>query len=417
MPSTVVVSAIEHWPIDRLVLDGRNARSHPARQIDRLATNIRRFGFVIPILVGKDNVIIGGHARLAAARKLKMSEVPVIIIDHLSDMERRALALADNRLAEDSVWDEERLRLELSALRDVSFDLELTGFDQDELERLLADADTEGLKDGDSIPDMPAVPTSATGDLWCAGEHRILCGDALSGDDVDRLMAGARGDLGFVDPPPPIDQRLGGDGAGIPEDRLRRAEFRQVLFSGLEQFRRVLKPRASLYVCYAWKWQAAFEEALERAGFSIHCQIIWLKTGPARGTARYRPQHEALFYCYRTGQRDLWFGGKAQSSLWQADGPESKDKQPGTRAAEQAERAISNSSKPGDVVVDLCGGAGSTLIACERRGRKARLLEIERGYVDVTLRRWRQESGVEATLDGDGRTFREIAAQRRQQTA
>ena len=404
----LIVRTIEHWPIDRLVVDRRNARLHPAGQIDRLASNIRKFGFVNPILVGSDQVIIGGHGRLAAARKLEMHEVPVIVIDHLSDGERRALALADNRLAEDASWDEELLRLELAALRDQSLDLELTGFDQKELERLLAESSTDGLRDTDTIPEVPASPTSQRGDLWCAGEHRILCGDSLAQEEVDLLLGDDRADLGFADPLPPVSRSSVQEKRGRPTS----GTLPDVLFSSFKQFRRVMKGHAPLYVAHDWQRQAVFEEALERAGFTIRDQIIWVKGSSGTG-GRYRSEHEPVFYCHVKGQRDQWFGGKSQSTVWQTDGPESEAQLPGTKSVEQVERAILNSSKAGDLVVDLFGGTGTTLIACERRKRRAAVIEMEPAYVDVIVRRWQQETGLAATWAGDGSTFDEQKQLRR----
>jgi DNA modification methylase len=332
----------------------------------------------------------------------------------LSEGERRALALADNRLAEDAVWNEELLRAELAALRDDSFDLELTGFEEKELERLLKElSDSDPLKPIDSTLDVPSVPTSVRADLWCTGEHRVMCGDATLEKDVDRLMLSGHGDLGMADPFPQLGKELAKEDYGFPDDATK-IRFRDVLTSAFVRLRQVLKPQAPLYVCYPWQRQHVFQEALEQAQFTIECQIIWAMNTPAQDLPRYKAQHETVFYAHIRGQQEFWFGKRAQSSIWQADGIESENRQPGVKPIEHVERAVKNSSRAGDVVVDLFGGAGTTLIACERVGRKARVMEIEPAYVDLIVGRWQQLTGKSAILDGDGRTFDEITEHRRQ---
>ena len=405
----MIVRAIEHWPVDRLVRDRRNSRSHPAKQIERLAAIIQKFGFVNPILVGRDKVIIAGHGRLEAARQLGLEQVPVIVIDHLSDAERRALALADNRLAEDALWDEDLLRAELAALRDEALDLELTGFDKNELKRLLAGEGGDDSLTGekDSIPDPPTIPTSMPGDLWRMGEGRVGCGDATKSVDVLRLMAEDRGDLGFADPFPKLGPEDAKEDCGFADDAARM-RFQGFLTASLKHLRLALKLEASLYVCYPWQRQHVFQESLTQALFIIRSQIIWAKGAASECPARYRPQHETVLYAHVIGHEGRWFSRRQQTTVWQADGIEPANEQPGVRPVEQVERAIKNSSQAGDVVVDLFGGTGTTLIACERTRRKARVMEIEPAYVDLTILRWQGQTGKDAILEGDGRSFNEI---------
>src|SRR5262249_10017623 len=385
----------------------RNARTHTALQVAQVAASIAEFGFVNPVLTASDGVIIAGHARLLAARKLGLKQVPVIVLDHLSPTQRRALVIADNRLALNAGWDEELLQLELAALREDDFNLEILGFDDDEMAALLAgEATLEGLTDEDAVPDVPDTPTSLSGDLWLLGDHRLLCGDATASLDVDRLLSGATADLILTDPPYNVDyegytaQRL-----TIQGDRMSHEQFQQFLAHSFASYRRIVKPGASAYVCHSSSWQREFQNALEQAGFQIRCQIIWAKNTFAWGFGRYKFQHEPIFYCHVAGEKDPWYGDKSQSTLWEENKPAANRLHPTMKPVELIERALVNSSKAGDVVVDLFGGSGSTLIACERRNRKARLMEIDPKYTDVIVRRWQEYTGKQATLEGDGRTF------------
>jgi DNA modification methylase len=406
---------IERRLLDRLIPFINNPRTHTPEQVAQVAASIVEFGFVNPILVGPDNVIIAGHARLLAARKLGMSEVPVIVLEHLSDAQRRALVIADNRLALNAGWDEVMLRMELATLREVDFNLDLTGFAEAELARLMAEQQAlVGLTDEDSAPALPQQPVTVPGDLWSLGQnHKLLCGDATVQADVERLMAGNAADLVFTDPPYNVDYSgYTKEHLKIRGDRMSDAEFKQFLESAFRSCRAVVKPGASLYVCHSSSWQREFQDALEIAGFELRCQIIWAKHTFAWGFGRYKFQHEPLFYAHVDGEKDLWYGDKSQSTLWEEKKPAANRIHPTAKPVELVERAVLNSSKAGDVVVDLFGGSGSTLIACERRNRKARLMEIDPKYADCIVRRFQEYTGKQALLDGDGRTFAEISRER-----
>jgi DNA modification methylase len=414
MTSPTLVKNIESWPVDRLVAFANNARTHSDIQIAQIASSIREFGFVNPILVGTDNIIVAGHARALAARQLGLENVPVIVLEHLTAVQRRALVLADNRLAMNAGWDEELLQLELAALRDEDFDLELLGFDDGELAELLAGNETvAGLTDEDAVPDLQKEPVSVTGDVWILGNHQILCGDATNAIDVERLLSGVNADLVFTDPPYNVsyegytEERL-----KIEGDRMSAEQFQGFLRDTFRSYRRIVKAGASLYICHSSSWQREFQNALEDAGFKIRCQIIWAKNTFAWGFGRYKFQHEPLFYCHVAEEKDPWYGDKSQSTLWEENKPAANRLHPTMKPIELIERALVNSSKAGDLVVDLFGGSGSTLIACERCNRKARLMEIDPRYVDVVVRRWQEYTGKEATLNEDGRTFDAVAEQR-----
>ncbi len=400
----------------RLIPGDANPRTHSPEQVAQIAASIQAFGFVNPILVGADGGLIAGDGRLRAAQTLGMREVPVIVLGHLSEVERRALAVADNQLAiSGASWDEETLRLELAALHEESFDLSLLGFDDQELARLLAAADAvEGLTDEDAVPEVAEASVTMPGDLWRLGkDHKLLVGDATAPADIARLMAGDSADLVFIDPPYNTDyEGYTEDHLTIPNDRMSDSQFKQFLEAVFRSCRAAIKLGASLYVCHSSSWQREFQNVLEAAGFEVCCQIIWAKNTFAWGFGRYKFQHEPIFYCHVAGQSDAWYGDKSQSTLWQENKPAANRLHPTMKPVELIERALVNSSKAGDICADFCAGAGSTLIACEHRGRKARLIEIDPKYAQVIIVRWQQYSGKCATLDGDGRTFDEIARQR-----
>lgn len=359
--------------------------------------------------------IIAGHGRLLAARKLGLKEVPVIVLDHLTETQKRAYILADNQLALNAGWDESLLRIELTALQEQDFDVSLIGFEDEELARLLAAQEaSQGLTDEDAVPELPQTPTSMTGDLWVLGSHKLLVGDATSADDMGKLMAGDSADLVITDPPYNVDyEGYTEERLKIKGDRMSDAEFKQFLEAAFRCCRTAVKPGASLYVCHSSSWQREFQNALESAGFEVRCQIIWAKNTFAWGFGRYKFQHEPLFYAHVAGQKDPWYGNKSQSILWQENKPTANRIHPTAKPVELIERALLNSSKAGDLVADLFGGSGSTLIACERRNRRARLVEIDPKYADCIVRRWEQYTGNQAVLDGDSRTFEEIARERK----
>jgi DNA modification methylase len=354
-----------------------------------------------------------------AARKLGLTEVPVIVLDHLSEAQKRAYIIADNQLALNAGWDNDLLRQELAALQNEDFNLDLIGFEDEELARLLAAQDAaEGLTDEDAVPELPQTPVSLPADLWCLGNHKLLVGDATIQSDVDRLMASEAADLVFIDPPYNVDYE------GYTEERLKirgdqmsDADFKLFLEAAFRSLRTVVKSGASLYVCHSSSWQREFQNALEAAGFEVRCQIIWAKNTFAWGFGRYKFQHEPLFYANVAGQKDPWYGNKSQSTLWQENKPAANRIHPTAKPVELVERALLNSSKAGDIVADLFGGSGSTLIGCERRNRKARLMEIDPKYADCTCRRFQEYTGKPAVLEGDGRTFDDIAQERRKESA
>jgi len=404
---------IEMWPIDRLIPYARNPRKNDAA-VDRMCASIREFGFKIPCLVRSNGEIVDGHLRLKAARKLGITEVPVILCDEWTQEQVKAFRLMVNRSVGWAEWDSELVGLELAELKELDLDLSLTGFDTKGLDEYLAGIDvTPGLTDEDDAPELPETPVTKVGDLWILGRHRVLCGDATSAEDVELLMAGERADLVFTDPPYGVAYTgYTKDKLTIQGDRMSDDEFRRFLGGAFGNYRSAIKPGSSLYVCHASSVQPDFQNAIESSGFEVRCQIIWAKNTFAWGFGRYKFQHEPIFYAHVAGQKDAWYGDKSQSTLWTEKKPAANREHPTMKPVELIDRALANSSKAGDCVADFFGGSGSTLIACERRERHARLMEIDPRYVDVIVRRWQEYTGKSAQLDDDGRSF-DVTAQER----
>jgi DNA modification methylase len=403
---------VEFWPIDKPVPYARNARKISDAAVEKVARSVGEFGWRQPLVVDAEGIIIAGHARLLAARKLGLDWVPVHVARELTPEQVRLYRLMDNRSHQETDWDYEALGTELFDLQKLNLDLNMTGFDEDELAELLA-VENPGLTDPDSCPEPPAQPVSVPGDMWVLGEHRVLCGDCTNDVEVKRLMNGVAADMVFTDPPYNVAyEGYTKDRLKIEGDRMSDAEFRAFLEGAFSVLRTIIKPEASVYVSHASSVQRDFQTALETAGFEVRSQIIWAKNTFAWGHARYKFQHEPIFYCHVAGQSDPWYGDKSQSTLWQEKKPAANRLHPTMKPVELIERALVNSSKRGDIVADLFGGSGSTLIACEKLGRAARLMEIDPKYVDVIVQRYRDFTGKQATLHGDGRCFDDIAVAR-----
>ncbi|MGK0674240.1 MAG: site-specific DNA-methyltransferase [Halothiobacillaceae bacterium] len=407
---------IEHWPIDKLLPYVRNARQHSDEQIAQIAASIAEFGFVNPILTGADGVLVAGHGRLAAARKLGLPTVPVVVLDHLTPTQRRALVLADNRLAELATWDDALLRIELEALQDDGFDLDLTGFDADALAELLADEEPqiEGRTEDDAIPEMPEEPVSRPGDVWRLGPHRLVCGDATTAEAYARLFPdGERADMVFTDPPYNVNyansakDKLRGKHRPILNDALGEG-FYDFLFDALALI--MAHTRGAIYVAMSSSELDTLQAAFRAAGGHWSTFIIWAKNTFTLGRSDYQRQYEPILYGWPEGATRHWCGDRDQGDVWQIKKPQKNDLHPTMKPVDLVERAIRNSSRPGDVVLDPFGGSGTTLIAAEKAGRVARLIELDPKYADVIVRRWQDWTGQQATREADGLAFDQAAS-------
>jgi DNA modification methylase len=408
---------VEQWPIERLIPYGRNARTHSDDQVAQIAASIVEFGWTNPILVGADGVIIAGHARLLAARKLKMIEVPVIVLDHLSETQRRALILADNKLALNAGWDDEMLRVELESLQEDAFNLDLVGFTDEELDEILADPEgtNEGLTDEDAVPDEPERAVTVPGDVWILGEHRLICGDSTQLDVVEKVLAGGLADMTFTDPPYNVNygatmkDKLRGKARAIKNDDLGD-DFEQFLRDACLNMLAVTK--GAIYVCMSSSEIHTLQQVFRDAGGHWSTFVVWAKNTFTMGRSDYQRQYEPILYGWREGTDHFWCGARDQGDVWFVKKPHVNELHPTMKPVELVERAIRNSSKGRDTVLDPFGGSGTTLIACEKSGRRARVVELEPKYCDVICRRFMEFSGKEATLDGDGRGFTDISAER-----
>ncbi|MFN7939148.1 MAG: site-specific DNA-methyltransferase [Bryobacteraceae bacterium] len=404
---------VERWPVERLIPYARNARTHSPEQVSQIAASIVEFGWTSPILLGSDGVIIAGHARLLAARKLGMSEVPIIMLGHLSESQRRALVIADNRLALNAGWDEEMLRVELDALREDEFNLELLGFEVDELEALLDEPETEnaGNTDDDAVPETPETAVTVPGDVWLLGEHRLLCGDATQIEAVEKVLDGGLADLAFTDPPYNVNY------GSTMKDKLRKKSRKIAndnLGDGFEQFLRdactniLAVTKGAVYICMSSSELHTLFKSFVAAGGHWSTFVIWAKNAFTIGRSDYQRQYEPILYGWREGTDHFWCGARDQGDVWFVKKPVVNDLHPTMKPVELVERAIRNSSKGRDMVLDPFGGSGSTLIACEKSGRHARLIELEPRYCDVIVLRWQEFTGQQAVLADGNSTFNEL---------
>ncbi len=392
---------IAPWPTDKLIPYARNARTHSDAQVAQIAASIAEFGFTNPILAGSDGVIVAGHGRLAAAQKLGLASVPVVVLDHLTATQRRALVIADNRIAENAEWDEAMLRVELADLQDEGFDLDLTGFDADALAELMAGDEpvNEGQTDEDAVPEVGETPVSRPGDVWRLGPHRLLCGDATVAASYDTLLDGEAVDMVFTDPPYNVNY------ANSAKDKLRgkdRAILNDNLGDGFYDFLlAALTPilahcRGGIYVAMSSSELDVLQAAFRAAGGKWSTFIIWAKHTFTLGRADYQRQYEPILYGWPEGAQRHWCGDRDQSDVWQIKKPQKNDLHPTMKPVELVERALRNSSRPGDVVLDPFGGSGTTLIAAEKSGRVARVMELDPKYADVIVQRWEDFTGKEA---------------------
>ncbi len=415
MSASWLADKIEQWPTAKLLPYARNARTHSDEQVAQIAASIAEFGFTTPILAGADGVIVAGHGRLAAAHKLGLALVPVVVLEHLSPTQRRALVIADNRIAENAGWDEAMLRIELVTLQDDDFDVSLTGFDADALAELLADEDGngDGETDDDAVPEITETPISRPGDVWLLDGHRLLCGDSTKTECFEQLLQGEQVDMVFTDPPYNVNY------ANTAKDKMRgtnRAILNDNLGDGFYDFLlAALTPtiancRGGIYVAMSSSELDVLQSAFREAGGKWSTFVIWAKNTFTLGRSDYQRQYEPILYGWPEGATRHWCGDRDQSDVWQIKKPHKNDLHPTMKPVELVERAIRNSSRPGNVVLDPFGGSGTTLIAAEKSGRLARLIELDPKYVDVIVRRWQDWTGKQATRESDGLAFDDQAA-------
>lgn len=392
--AAVWVSIAELNPWDQ------NPRRNDAA-VEKVADSIKRFGFGSPILARPNGEVIAGHTRLKAAERLGLDRVPVRYLD-LDPADAHLLALADNKLGEIAEWDDAMLA---EILKDLDpEDAALAGFGAEELEKLLSEFEepTSFLTDPDDVPEVPEEPVTKPGDIWLLGRHRLLCGDSTKSEDVECLMGGQKANMVFTDPPYNVDY-VGKtkDALKIQNDSMSDADFFQFLLAAYTCMLTHTESGGAIYVCHADSEGTNFRKALVEAGWLLKQCIIWAKSAFVMGRQDYHWQHEPILYGWAPGAAHHWHGDRKQSTVWNFDRPNRSEDHPTMKPVELVERALENSSGRGDKVLDLFGGSGTTLIACEKNGRSAYLMELDPHYCDVIAHRWEKFTGKTARLASD----------------
>jgi DNA modification methylase len=390
-----------------LIPYARNSRTHSDAQVKKIAASIKEFGFLNPIITDGSNSIVAGHGRVLAAQKLGLESLPVIEAAHLTDAQRKAYIIADNRLALDAGWDNDMLKVELQDLEADGFDLSLTGFELGEIADFLAEP-TEGLTDEDAVPEAPEVPVTVEGDVWLLGRHRLMCGDSTSIDAVDKLMDEQKADMVFTDPPYNIDygnikhpkfkvRQIENDNMSRDDFRIFCAAFTACILASCEGCVYVFGPPGP-------DGRVMFTE-LDKA---LHCSttVVWKKDQFTLGRGKYQNKYEPCWFGWNKSGSSF-IDDRKLTNVWEFDRPKSSKLHPTMKPVELVENAIGHASNVGGKVLDLFGGSGTTLIACEKTGRDCRMMELDAKYCDVIIKRWQEFTGQTATLEATGQTYAE----------
>jgi DNA modification methylase len=395
-----------------------NSRTHSEEQINQIISSIKEFGFTNPILLEEENGIIAGHGRLMAVKKMGWTEVPCVTIKGLTKTQIKALNIADNQIALNAGWDLEKLKLEIKGLNEDSFNLDILGFNKNQIDDFLFE-EVVGLTDEDAVPEIKENPKSKLGDVFILGNHRLMCGDSTLLNNFDKLCT-EQADMIFTDPPYGMSYG-GGRAEGnhslnknggvkvkahgmILNDDLKDDALISLVKDSLTTALLKAKQGCSTYICFTWRTYKEFYDAISNAGLKIKNCIVWDKKSIGLGQSHYRPQHEFIFYC-----GEQWYGDKAQSDVWHMTrGATSKYVHPTQKPVELVCKAIENSSKNEDIIIDCFGGSGSTLISCEKLNRKARVMELDPKYVDAIILRWQNFTGKEAIHEQSGKRYNEL---------
>ena len=442
---------IENLPTADLIPYAMNSRTHSADQVGQIAASIREFGFTNPVLIDADNGIIAGHGRLLAAQKLKLEEVPCIRLGHLTEAQKRAYVIADNKLALNAGWDEDALKAELERLNEDGFDIGIIGFTSEELEAfsIIEENETEGLTNDDDVDEKPDDPVSKEGDVWILGNHKLMCGDSTSKQDMQKLFDGDKADACWTDPPYNVDYE--GSAGKIQNDNMEDAQFRSFLTKAFEAAASVMNDDAAVYVAHADTEGYNFRGAFSDAGFKLSGCLVWVKPSLVLGRSDYQWRHEPILYGWKKGASHFWKGGRKnttvieaedfpisvesdekisfrlgekiyeiqgmgmtitghESSIIRMEKPKKSEMHPTMKPVALIIDMLLNSTKAGDIVLDSFGGSGSTLIACEKTGRRSRLMELDPKFADVIVNRWQEFTGQEATNEKTKKTFAETKA-------
>ena len=381
-------SEMQLVPIGKLVPYVNNARTHSKEQITKLRSSLREFGFVNPVIIDREFNVIAGHGRILAAKEENIEQVPCVFVDHLTEAQKKAYILADNRFALDAGWDEDMLRVEMEALQGMDFDISLTGFDEAEIADLFAADDNEAQEDDfDEDAALQAEPFVKTGDLWLLGKHRLLCADSTKPEDVKRLMDGKKANVCITDPPYACNY-TGGTGMKIMNDNLKGEEFYQFLLSAFKNAYENLADGAAIYIFHSDAEKVNFYNAVVAAGFHYSTTCIWVKQSLVLGRFDYQMRHEPVIYAFKDTVKHKFYGDRKQTTVWEFDRPSKSKLHPTTKPLPLVAYPMKNSSLVNSIVLDLFGGSGSTLMAAEQMDRTAYLMELDPVYASAIVRRF-----------------------------
>jgi DNA modification methylase len=395
------------YPLQDLIPYARNSRTHSDEQVTQIASSIKEFGFTNPVLIDADGGIIAGHGRVMAAKKLKMESVPVVVLSHLTEAQRRAYVIADNKLALNAGWDDEMLRVEFQELQDLGFDVELTGFSMDEINALTVE-EVEGLTDEDAVPEAPETPVSVLGDVWLLGNHRLMCGDSTSIDAVEKLMDGHKADMVFTDPPYGVDYD-GGHATEKRREKLANDDDVDMYDLPIKNAYLFSTEKAPIYLWFADRFAMDVLNGLDSAGYQVRNWIVWNKNLAQFGAigAQYKSKHEPCIYAFKKGKSPNWCGPNNEVTVWDVKRDSKNNFHPTQKPVELSERAFNNHSV--GKVLDLFAGSGSTLISCEKNNKTCFTIDFEPKYVDVIINRWQQFTGKQAIHEATGKTYEELS--------
>ena len=397
-------------PLEKLVPYANNARTHSAEQINKLRSSLREFGFINPVIIDRDYGVIAGHGRILAAKEEGIREVPCVFADHLTEAQKKAYIIADNRMAMDAGWDEELLRVEIEALQAEAFDLSLTGFDEKELSDLFKDDADVHEDDFDVEAELEKPVITKAGDVWTLGRHRLVCGDSTKAETFTLLMGDRRANLVITDPPYNVNYE--GSAGKIKNDNMADDAFYQFLLAAFQNTEAVMADDASIYVFHADTEGLNFRRAFADAGFRLSGTCIWKKQSLVLGRSPYQWQHEPILFGWKKKGKHQWYTGRKESTIWEFDKPKKNGDHPTMKPIPLLAYPIMNSSMSNTLVLDPFGGSGSTLIACEQTDRSCCMIELDEKFCDVIVKRYIEQvgstDGVSVQRDGLTYTYDEL---------
>lgn len=393
-------------PITKLVPYVNNARTHSPEQIKKLRSSLREFGFINPVIIDRDYGVIAGHGRILAAKEEGIREVPCVFADHLTEAQKKAYIIADNRMAMDAGWDEELLRVEIEALQGMDFDPLLTGFDEKELAALFDDGAEAKEDDFDVDEELEKPVFSKTGDVWTLGRHRLVCGDSTKAETYEVLMQGKKANLVVTDPPYNVNYE--GSAGKIKNDNMAAEKFYQFLLDAFTNMEKVMAEDASIYVFHADTEGLNFRRAFSDAGFYLSGCCIWKKPSLVLGRSPYQWQHEPVLYGWKKNGKHQWYSDRKQTTIWEFEKPRKNADHPTMKPIPLLAYPITNSSMSNTLILDPFGGSGSTLIACEQTDRSCCTIELDEKYCDVIVKRYVElkSSAEDVSVERDGQTLR-----------